>query len=65
MKKFINSPDTLLREALGGIALAHPDLLVAHYEPTFVRRAQRPAGRKVALISGGHSILPTVPVSRS
>lgn len=55
MKKFINSPDTLLREALGGMALAHPDLLVAHYEPTFVRRAQRPAGRKVALLSGGGS----------
>lgn len=55
MKKFINGSDTLLREALDGMALAHPDLLVARYEPTFVRRAQRPAGKKVALLSGGGS----------
>jgi phosphoenolpyruvate---glycerone phosphotransferase subunit DhaK len=55
MKKFINHPDTLLREALEGMALAHPDLLVPHFEPTFVRRAQRPAGKKVALLSGGGS----------
>ena len=43
MKKFLNDPDTLLREALGGMALAHADLLVAQFEPTFVRRAVRPA----------------------
>lgn len=55
MKKFINQPDTLLREALAGMVLAHPGLLQAHYEPTFVQRAQRPEGRKVALISGGGS----------
>lgn len=55
MKKFINDSDTLLREALDGMALAHPDLLVAHFEPTFIRRAQRSAGKKVALLSGGGS----------
>jgi phosphoenolpyruvate---glycerone phosphotransferase subunit DhaK len=55
LKKFINDPDTLLREALTGMALAHPGLLVAHFEPTFVHRAVRPAGRKVALLSGGGS----------
>lgn len=55
MKKFINDPDTVLRETLGGMVLAHPELLVAQFEPTFVRRAQRPAGRKVALLSGGGS----------
>ncbi|HKX41711.1 MAG TPA: dihydroxyacetone kinase subunit DhaK [Burkholderiaceae bacterium] len=55
MKKFINDPDTLLREALDGMTLAHPELLVAHYEPTFVRRAQRASGQKVALLSGGGS----------
>ena len=55
MKKFLNDRDTLLREALSGMALACPDLIVAQFEPTFVRRATRPAGRKVALISGGGS----------
>lgn len=53
MKKFLNDPDTLLREALEGMALAHPDLLVAHFEPTFVRRAQVSPVKKVALLSGG------------
>jgi dihydroxyacetone kinase-like protein len=37
------------------MALAHADLLVAQFEPTFVRRAVRPAGRKVALLCGGGS----------
>ena len=55
MKKFINDPGTLLSEALSGMVQAHPALLQAHFEPTFVQRAQRPEGRKVALISGGGS----------
>jgi dihydroxyacetone kinase-like protein len=55
MKKFINDPETLLREALSGMALAHPDLLEVHYEPTFVCRAERSARKKVALLSGGGS----------
>ena len=55
MKKFINDPETMLREALGGMALAHPDLLEVHFEPTFVCRAERSARKKVALLSGGGS----------
>lgn len=55
MKKFINDPDTLLREALGGMALAHSDLLRVQFEPTFVHRAVPAAGKKVALLSGGGS----------
>ena len=55
MKKFINDTDTLLREALMGMACAHPDLLVPSFEPTFVRRAVRASKPKVALISGGGS----------
>jgi phosphoenolpyruvate---glycerone phosphotransferase subunit DhaK len=55
MKKFINDSETLLHEALSGMALAHPDLLKVQFEPTFVQRAQRPAKKKVALLSGGGS----------
>lgn len=55
MKKFLNDPETLLHEALGGMALAHPELLEVHFDPTFVCRAQRPAKTKVAILSGGGS----------
>ena len=54
MKKFINDVETVLRESLGGMVAAHPELLRAEFEPTFVTRAQR-AMRKVALVSGGGS----------
>jgi phosphoenolpyruvate---glycerone phosphotransferase subunit DhaK len=55
MKKFINDPETMLREALSGMALAHPDLLEVHFDPTFVCRAERSSKKKVALLSGGGS----------
>ncbi|UUZ77779.1 dihydroxyacetone kinase subunit DhaK [Polaromonas sp. P1(28)-13] len=55
MKKFLNDSETLLREALGGMAMAHPDLLEVSFDPTFVRRAKRPVKKKVALLSGGGS----------
>jgi len=54
MKKFINGIDAMLRESLGGLADAHPDLLRVEFEPTFVARARKTAG-KVALVSGGGS----------
>ena len=54
MKKFINDVDSVMREALGGLVEAHPDLLRVEFEPTFVARAQR-ASNKVALLSGGGS----------
>ncbi len=55
MKKFLNDPETLLREALSGMEMAHPDLLAAHFDPTFVRRAKPSERKKVALLSGGGS----------
>jgi phosphoenolpyruvate---glycerone phosphotransferase subunit DhaK len=55
MKKLINTPDTFVKESMEGMALAHPDLLKVHYEPTFVYRADAPVSGKVALISGGGS----------
>ena len=54
MKKFINSPDTLLAESLEGFAAAHSDIVVLGAERKFVRRrALTPT--KVSLVSGGGS----------
>ncbi len=54
MKKFINSPDTLLAESLAGFAAAHSDIVALGPERKFVRRrALTPT--KVALVSGGGS----------
>jgi dihydroxyacetone kinase-like protein len=54
MKKFINDIDAVMRESLGGMVDAHPELLRVEFEPTFVARAQR-STQKVALLSGGGS----------
>jgi dihydroxyacetone kinase-like protein len=54
MKKFMNSPETLLAESLDGFVAAHADLIVAGGERKFVRRKTLTPG-KVALISGGGS----------
>ena len=54
MKKFINDIDAVMRESLGGMVAAHPELLRVEFEPTFVARAQK-ATKKVALLSGGGS----------
>jgi dihydroxyacetone kinase-like protein len=39
MKKIINQPENVVHEALEGLALAHPDLVRAHFDPNFVARA--------------------------
>ncbi len=54
MKKFINSPQTLLDESLDGFAAAHSDIVIVGEERKFIRRRTLTAG-KVALISGGGS----------
>lgn len=54
MKKFLNSPETLLEESLDGFLAAHADLVVAGDERKFVRRRTLTPG-KVALLSGGGS----------
>jgi dihydroxyacetone kinase-like protein len=43
-----------MRESIGGMLEAHPGLLRAEFEPTFIARAER-AAKKVALLSGGGS----------
>lgn len=54
MKKLINSPEGVVQDALDGIALAHPDLVV-HRNPDFIVRAGAPFHGKVGVISGGGS----------
>jgi phosphoenolpyruvate---glycerone phosphotransferase subunit DhaK len=52
MKKFLNSPETVLQESLEGFAAAHANLVVLGDQQHFVRRKTLTPG-KVALISGG------------
>jgi phosphoenolpyruvate---glycerone phosphotransferase subunit DhaK len=54
MKKLINSPDTVVDDALVGVAAAHGDL-VRVIEPNVVVRADAPKAGKVGVISGGGS----------
>jgi phosphoenolpyruvate---glycerone phosphotransferase subunit DhaK len=55
MKKLINNPENVVREALEGMAAAHPDLIKVHYDPNYIVRADAPIQGKVAVISGGGS----------
>ncbi len=54
MKKFINAPEDVVREALVGVAAAHPELRV-DFVNQIVVRADAPRSGKVGLISGGGS----------
>jgi dihydroxyacetone kinase-like protein len=55
MKKLINSPQNVVREALEGMEAAHGDRLRINYEPVFVMRKDAPIKGKVGLVSGGGS----------
>ena len=55
MKKLINAPDDVLREALQGVEAAHGDRLRVSYDPPYVVRADAPVQGKVGLVSGGGS----------
>lgn len=55
MKKLINSPDSVVRDALEGMAAAHPELIRVHYDPDYITRADAPVKGKVGLLSGGGS----------
>lgn len=54
MKKLINKPDEVVRDALHGLAAAHPSLRV-DAENQVVTRADAPRRGEVALVSGGGS----------
>jgi dihydroxyacetone kinase-like protein len=55
VKKLINDPADVVREALEGVALAHGDRVRVSYEPAFVVRADAPVQGKVGIVSGGGS----------
>ena len=54
MKKLINSADTIVTDALAGMAAAHPSLTV-DLENKVIIRAGGPRAGKVGLVSGGGS----------
>jgi phosphoenolpyruvate---glycerone phosphotransferase subunit DhaK len=55
VKKLINSPEAVVREALQGIEAAHSDLVRVNYDPNFIVRADAPVSGKVGIVSGGGS----------
>src|SRR5262245_39031127 len=55
MKKLINRPEDVVREALEGMEAAHPDLIRVSYDPAVVVRADAPVQGKVGIVSGGGS----------
>lgn len=55
MKKLINNPDDVVKEALEGMADAHPDLLRVDVENRVVVRKDAPVQGKVGIVSGGGS----------
>jgi phosphoenolpyruvate---glycerone phosphotransferase subunit DhaK len=55
MKKLINDPADVVKEALQGVAAAHGDRLRVLTEPNVVVRADAPVQGKVGLVSGGGS----------
>jgi phosphoenolpyruvate---glycerone phosphotransferase subunit DhaK len=55
MKKLINGPEDVVREALDGIEAAHGDLVKVHRSPDFIVRADAPVKGKVGIVSGGGS----------
>jgi phosphoenolpyruvate---glycerone phosphotransferase subunit DhaK len=55
MKKLINAPDAVVREALEGMEAAHGERIRVSYDPPFVCRADAPVQGKVGIVSGGGS----------
>ncbi|MGH2968798.1 MAG: dihydroxyacetone kinase subunit DhaK [Solirubrobacteraceae bacterium] len=55
MKKLINDPEAVVREALEGVEAAHGDLVRVIYDPYVVVRKDAPVQGKVGIVSGGGS----------
>ncbi|HXR65814.1 MAG TPA: dihydroxyacetone kinase subunit DhaK [Ktedonobacteraceae bacterium] len=55
MKKLINHPDTLIKEALAGMLAAHADLIRVDLDEQIIVRKSAPIQGKVGVISGGGS----------
>jgi len=55
LKKLINTPETEVKDAMAGMAAAHPDLIRVEYDPNVIIRKDAPRKGKVGLVSGGGS----------
>jgi phosphoenolpyruvate---glycerone phosphotransferase subunit DhaK len=55
MKKLIRDPQTVVADALAGVAQAHQGLLRVQADPPVIVRADAPVRGKVGLVSGGGS----------
>ncbi len=55
MKKLINQPDNVVKEALAGMLAAHSDLIRVDFEQQIIVRKDAPRQGKVGVISGGGS----------
>ena len=55
MKKLIRDPQTVVADALAGVAQAHQGLLMVQGDPPVILRADAPVRGKVGLVSGGGS----------
>src|SRR5579859_1876351 len=55
VKKFINDPETVVPDALAGVAVAHAGLVRVDLANQLVIRADAPVSGKVGLVSGGGS----------
>ncbi len=55
MKKLINKPENVVKEALAGMAAAHADLIRVDIENQVIVRKNAPVHGKVGVISGGGS----------
>jgi dihydroxyacetone kinase-like protein len=55
MKKLINKPEDVVKEALAGMAAAHPDLITVDIQQQFIVRKDAPIRNKVGVLSGGGS----------
>jgi phosphoenolpyruvate---glycerone phosphotransferase subunit DhaK len=55
MKKLINEPENVVREALEGMRAAHGERIRVSLEPLYVVRRDAPRAGKVGLVSGGGS----------
>jgi dihydroxyacetone kinase-like protein len=55
MKKLINAPEDVLRDALEGMAAAHGDRVKVNFDPPFIVRTDAPVQGQVGIVSGGGS----------
>ncbi len=49
MKKFINSPESVVTESMKGFAAAHSDMAKVYYNPNYLVRANAPVKGKSRL----------------